>query len=149
MVDLKGIGPVVLLHYREEYVLYGSYGSRETVCEADTRLDYYSNADDAAAEIAARIQEVPGASATYLVWNSWDNCLADAASVIANVTVPELPPPYPPPPPAPPWKWQLTHALALNTGPRPSPWASGSFGCHSCSNSSLPWARTSGDLLAM
>ncbi len=45
-----------------------------------------------------------------------------------------------PPPPTPPWKWHATHEEALNTGPRPSPLAMGSCGCHSCSNSASPAA---------
>src|SRR5262245_29243978 len=45
---------------------------------------------------------------------------------------------FDPPPPTPPWLWQATHDLALKTGPSPSPWASGSFGCHSRVNSSCP-----------
>src|SRR5438477_642350 len=49
-----------------------------------------------------------------------------------------------PPPPTPPWKWQATQDLALNTGPKPSPWASGSLGCQSCSNSSRPACRVAG-----
>ena len=48
----------------------------------------------------------------------------------------------PPPPPSPPWKWHAAHERALNTGPSPSPWASGSFGVHSCSNSSCPTAMS-------
>ena len=45
-----------------------------------------------------------------------------------------------PPPPSPPWKWHVAHDFALKTGPSPSPCASGSFGVHSCSNSSRPAA---------
>ncbi len=48
----------------------------------------------------------------------------------------------PPPPPSPPWKWQAAHDRALNTGPSPSPPASGSFAAHSCSNSSRPSATS-------
>ena len=53
--------------------------------------------------------------------------------------------PTSPPPPTPPWKWQKTHDFALNTGPKPSPWASGSLAAHSCSNSSRPAALSAAD----